>query len=102
MICFRLNPNFESASVESSNCFSGASTKFGIDEEEYVDSYINAINLLKKSMTEDEYNERITQFNPVEEEAQRVWNLIPKHPLDLWWEDINPGTKVIVHYLKRF
>ena len=32
--------------------------------------------------TENEYTERITQFNPVEEEAQRVWSLIQKHQQD--------------------
>jgi adenylylsulfate kinase len=29
---------------------------------------------------EDEYNIRITEFNPVEEEAHRLCNLILKHP----------------------
>jgi adenylylsulfate kinase len=29
--------------------------------------------------TDNEYNDRITQFNPVEEEAQRICNLILKH-----------------------
>ena len=31
---------------------------------------------------ETEYNHRITQFNPVKEEAQRVWNLIQKYQQD--------------------
>jgi hypothetical protein len=29
--------------------------------------------------TEEEYNDRIIQFNPVREEAERLWNLIQKH-----------------------
>ena len=56
-LCFRLNPNFKSDSVESSNCFSGSTTKFGIDEAEYVEKYMEAITLLKKSMTEDEFDD---------------------------------------------
>lgn len=56
-LCFRLNPNFKSDSVEHSNCFSGSTTKFGIDEEEYIEKYIKALNLLKNSMSEDEFDE---------------------------------------------
>jgi diaminopimelate decarboxylase len=54
-LCFRLNPNLESSSVEKSNCFSGSQTKFGIDEDEYVEKYMEAINVLQKSMEEDDY-----------------------------------------------
>jgi diaminopimelate decarboxylase len=54
-LCFRLNPNLESSSVEKSNCFSGSQTKFGIDEDEYVEKYMEAINILQKSMKEDDF-----------------------------------------------
>lgn len=54
-LCFRLNPNLESSSVEKSNCFSGSQTKFGIDEDEYIEKYMEAINVLQKSMEEDDF-----------------------------------------------
>ena len=56
-LCFRLNPNLESKSVEKSNCFSGSQTKFGIDEAEYIEKYMIAINILQKSMKKDEFDE---------------------------------------------
>jgi len=56
-LCFRLNPNFESDSAEHSNCFSGTSTKFGIDESEYVECYMRALYLLEQSMTEYEFDQ---------------------------------------------
>ena len=56
-LCFRLNPNFKSDSAEESNCFSGSTTKFGIQEEDYIEKYIRALNLLKNSMSEYEFDE---------------------------------------------
>lgn len=56
-LCFRLNPNFKSDSAEESNCFSGSTTKFGIQEEDYIEKYIRALRLLKNSMSKDEFDE---------------------------------------------
>jgi diaminopimelate decarboxylase len=55
-LCFRLNPNLESSSVEKSNCFSGSQTKFGIDEDEFVEKYMKSINILQKSMNEEDFD----------------------------------------------
>jgi diaminopimelate decarboxylase len=56
-LCFRLNPNMESESAEISNCFSGSTTKFGINEDEYVEKYMKALNLFEDSMSDDDFCE---------------------------------------------
>jgi len=53
-ICFRLNPTLDVTSSETSNQMSGSLTKFGIDEDDYIETYKYVIKIYEdKSLIDD-------------------------------------------------
>ena len=53
--------------------------QFAVWMDTIVEGRFEDTNKAWRVPTEEEYNDRIIQFNPVREEAERLWNLIQKH-----------------------
>ena len=53
--------------------------QFAVWMDTIVEGRFEDTNKAWRLPTEEEYNDRIIQFNPVREEAERLWNLIQKH-----------------------
>lgn len=53
--------------------------QFAVWMDTIVEGRFEDTNKAWRLPTEEEYNDRIIQFNPVRKEAERLWNLIQKH-----------------------
>ena len=53
--------------------------QFAVWMDTIVEGRFEDTNKAWRVPTEEEYNDRIIQFNRVREEAERLWNLIQKH-----------------------